>query len=114
MFNKLIYTFAAMLMIGLASQASAQEDSATKAEPLPISSSPSASSYAWKPMTFAQQRARFEAEQRALRMEWNNWIGYSPLRPSANASYMSNSYYSNYFSAQRGIMINTGRRGWYW
>ena len=28
------------------------------------------------PLTLAQQRARFEAEQRMYRTEWYNWMGY--------------------------------------
>jgi hypothetical protein len=81
---------------------------------LPITNSPSLSAYQYKPLTYAQQRARFESEQRALRMEWNNWIGYSPLRPNVNASYTSASSYQNYYATERGVIMNTGHRGWYW
>lgn len=67
-----------------------------------------------KPLTVSQQRARFEAEQRLYRAEWNNWIGYSPLRPSLNSSYMSN-IAPRYFVPSRGILIRTGQPlWWYW
>lgn len=95
-------------------QAQAQEDSLADIKTLPMSNSPSSAYYQYKPLTFAQQQARFEAEQRAYRMEWNRWIGYSPLRPTTNASYMSGSYRQSYFSADRGVFINTGGRSWFW
>lgn len=81
---------------------------------LPISESPSVQYYQVQPLTVAQQRARFEAEQRLYRMEWNNWTGYSPLRPTLNASYMSG-IAPRYFVPSRGILIHTGQhRSWYW
>jgi hypothetical protein len=96
-------------------QADAQENPTAQPQPaMPVSNSPSAVYYQYKPLTFAQQRARFEAEQRMYRMEWNLWIGHSPLRPNSNASYMAASYYQNYYNADRGVLINTGTRGWYW
>lgn len=83
---------------------------------LPISESPSIQYYQYQvqPLTVAQQRARFEAEQRLYRMEWNNWAGYSPLRPTLNASYMSG-IAPRYFVPSRGVLIHTGQaRSWYW
>ncbi len=65
-------------------------------------------------MTIPQMRARFAAEQRMLRMEWNEWIGYSPLRPNMNASYMSNGL-QRYYIPSRGVIVSTGSaRSWYW
>ena len=67
-----------------------------------------------QPLTYAQQRARFEAEQRLYRIEWNNWIGYSPSRPAVNSSYMS-SIAPRYFVPSRGVVYHTGQsRLWYW
>lgn len=43
-----------------------------------------------QPLTIAQQRARFEADQRMLRMQWNKWIGYEPLRPALPNATMQN------------------------
>lgn len=67
-----------------------------------------------KPLTFPQQVARYQAEQRMLRMQWNQWIGYSPLRPNMNSSYMSNGL-NRYYIPSRGIIV-TGNyhNGWYW
>jgi len=83
---------------------------------LPVSESPSIQYYQYQtqPLTVAQQRARFEAEQRLYRMEWNNWAGYSPLRPTLNASYMS-AIAPRYFVPSRGVLVHTGQaRSWYW
>ncbi|MEZ6135493.1 MAG: hypothetical protein R3C53_11345 [Pirellulaceae bacterium] len=67
-----------------------------------------------KELSIAQQRAIFAANQRVLRMEFNNWIGYSPLRPNVNASYMSSGY-PRYYIPSRGVFVSaTGGRAWYW
>lgn len=83
---------------------------------LPISEVPSVHYYQMQsqPLTYAQQRARFESEQRLYRIEWNNWIGYSPSRPTLNASYMSG-IAPRYYIPSRGILVHTGMgRSWYW
>lgn len=83
-----------------------------RALPLSLSTSPSDS--APQRLTIAQQRAKFAADQRALRTEWNNWIGYSPLRPDRNASYMSNGV-QRYYIPSRGVIVSSGMsRAWYW
>ena len=88
--------------------------SAPPVAPLPLSNSPSVQYPAPAPLSFAQQQARFEAEQRTLRMAWNNWIGYSPLRPNMNASYMSNGL-QQYYIPSRAVIVSTGHtRSWYW
>lgn len=80
---------------------------------LPLSNTPS-TAYEPAPLTYAQQIARFESEQRILRLEWNKWIGYDPLRPSMNASYMSNGL-RHYYIPARGWIVSTGpARSWYW
>lgn len=112
MFIKSITAFALALLLAFAvqSQAAAQEPATEK--PLPLSNSPSVAQS--KPLTFAQQNARFAAEQRMLRMEWNNWIGYSPLRPNMNASYMSNGFQRYYIPARASIVSGGTTRSWYW
>lgn len=94
-------------LAGMSSVAEAQQ-----ADPLPLSTSRSASQE--KPLTIAQQRARFAADQRMLRLEWNQWIGYEPLRPSMNSSYMSNGV-QRYYIPSRGLIVSTGAtNAWYW
>jgi len=83
---------------------------------MPLSNTPSVNYYQPDDAQFsiAQQRAWFAAQQEMYRQEWFNWIGYSPLRPTVNASYMSSGY-PRYFVPSRGVMINTGSvRSWYW
>jgi hypothetical protein len=91
----------------------AQEKAPATSQPLPMTKSPSASNYP-KPLTFSQQQARYEAEQRTLRLEWYRWMGYTPSRPSLNASYQS--YQPTfYYNGHRGILINANNpRHWYW
>lgn len=83
---------------------------------LPVSESTSIHYYQSQsqPLTYAQQRARFEAEQRIYRIEWNNWIGYSPSRPTVNSSYMSG-IAPRYYVPSRGVVYHPGQaRHWYW
>ena len=81
---------------------------------LPLSNTPSAAYPAWAPLTYAQQVARFESEQRMLRIQWNKWVGYDSLRPSMNASYMSNGS-RRYYIPSRGLIVTSGpTRTWYW
>ncbi len=103
----------ALLIACMVGQSQAQDNPVPPPpSPLPVSNSASLSNYYQGP-SLRQQQAMYEAEQRMLRMEWNRSIGYSPLRPSVNASYMTYGYQS-FYAPQRGIMVNTGHRGWYW
>ena len=86
---------------------------AQQPEPLPLSTSRS-SAYQERPLTIAQQRAKFAADQRMLRLEWNQWIGHEPLRPFMNASYMSNGS-PRYYIPSRGVIVSYGMgNAWYW
>lgn len=110
MTRKLIAAIA--LAVAFAATSVAQEPPAQPAAPLPLSSNPSA--YVSKPLTFAQQTARYEAEQRVLRIQWNKWIAHDPLRPTMNASYMSNGV-NRYYLPSRGVITSVGSsRMWYW
>ncbi|MCR9293167.1 MAG: hypothetical protein NXI32_10640 [bacterium] len=81
---------------------------------IPLSNSPSTSYASPPPLTYAQQTARFESEQRILRMQWNKWIGYEPLRPTMNASYMSNGV-QRYYIPARGVIVSPAyANAWYW
>ena len=92
----------------------AQEPLGKVDRPLPLGSSSSSSEFRPPELTLVQQRAKFAADQRMLRTEWNNWIGYSPLRPHMNASYMSNGS-PRYYIPSRGIIVSAGNAGtWYW
>jgi hypothetical protein len=106
--------FSMVLFLAAQSSAVAQEnDEALATRPLPLSNSNSYD-YTPQPLTIVQQRAKFEADQRTLRMNWNNWIGYSPSRPNMNASYMSNGMQTFYIPS-RGVIVTASRpRSWYW
>ena len=109
--NIIALGLALAFLAALQSNCAAQEAD-TEQSTLPLSNSASMS-YA-PPLTFAQQTARFHAEQRAIRMEWNNWIGYSPSRPNMNANYMSNGVHRFYIPS-RAVIISMGHtNGWYW
>ena len=61
-----------------------------------------------------RQRVQFEAQQRVLREQWYQWIGYSPARPSVNASYTSSTT-QQYYIPSRGRIISSGpARSLYW
>lgn len=93
-------------------QATAQAQEPSR--PLPLRTSNSPSDDVVKVPSVIQQRAMFAAEQRMLRIEYNNWIGYSPLRPNMNASYMSNGS-QRYYMPSRGAIVSAGNaRSWYW
>ena len=67
-----------------------------------------------KPLSFAQRTARYQAEQAMMRIQWNKWIGYEPLRPHMNASYMSNGS-QRYYIPSRGLVVTGGSvNAWYW
>jgi hypothetical protein len=83
---------------------------------LPLSNTPSMDHYHPQVSQFsiAQQRAWYAAQQNMYRQEWFNWIGYSPLRPTVNASYMSNGY-PRYYVPSRGVITSGGAvRSRYW
>lgn len=105
---------AMLLVLSHSIAANAQENVvAEKAPQLPLSNSPS-TNYVSKPLTFAQQTARFEAQQRVLRMQWNKWIAHDPLRPTMNASYMSNGVQRFYIPQRAAIVSPSAMRSWYW
>ncbi len=101
-----------LLVVCFLGQANAQDGNTPAPAGLPITNSTSASAY-YKLPSLAQQQAMYEAEQRMLRMEWRNWTNQSPLRPTMNASFMTGGYQS-YYAPQRGILVYSGHRGWYW
>ncbi|MFO0942842.1 MAG: hypothetical protein U0930_19060 [Pirellulales bacterium] len=100
-----------LLVVCAIGQARAQDDNLNQPA-LPITNSNSAAAY-YKLPSLAQQQAMHEAEQRMLRMEWRAWTNQSPLRPTMNASFMVGGY-QTYYVPQRGILVNSGHRGWYW
>jgi hypothetical protein len=86
---------------------------------LPLSTSVSVGGYdavVSQPLTMAQQRARFDADQRMLRMQWNKWIGYEPLRPSQPNVMMNNEMNPYYLQPVRYRPVwgvwNNGSRIW--
>lgn len=76
-------------------------------EAMPLSNTPSASDYAVpKPLSFAQQQARYSAEQATLRMEWNKWHGYLPARPNTNGSFMYTGLYNFHSGVNYAVTYN--------
>lgn len=96
-------------LLAMTATAQAQDTPAESALPMTNSSSVAAA----KPFTIAQQRAQFAADQRMFRIEFNNAIGYSPLRPSVSAGYMSYAP-QRYFINSRQTIVSPGTYSWYW
>ncbi len=99
----------------LASAARADETT----QSLPMSTTTSIGSYeatVSKPLTIAQQRARYDADQRMMRMQWNKWIGYEPARPALPYALTNNEWNPYYMHPVRyrpvwGV-VNYGSRIW--
>ncbi|MEZ6151466.1 MAG: hypothetical protein R3C09_15215 [Pirellulaceae bacterium] len=118
---------AAALLIGFSSVTCFAQDhafrddaaSVTESKRLPLSGSSAAAyqrydTYREEAQQQIRQRVQFEARQRVLREEWNQWIGYSPARPTVNASNLSNGL-PYYYVPSRGQIVTTGMgRSWYW
>ena len=101
-------------MLAVPSVVKAQEPANRIDRQLPLVTANSPSDSVPQELTIVQQRAKFAADQRMLRTEWNNWIGYSPLRPNLNSSYMSNGT-QRYYIPSRGVIVSAGNaRAWYW
>lgn len=121
--KKLILAPAMVVVLTLCSQTSnaqapPQQPAATSQAPerLPLfSSDPANYAYTPAPLSYRQQQAQYVEFQRTMRMEFNRNIGYSPLRPNMNASYMSNGL-QKYYIPQRGVFISTGsgHSSWFW
>ncbi len=97
----------------------ARADDPSASTSLPLTTSSSWDSYNGtvpQPLTIAQQRARYQADQRMMRMEWNKWIGYEPLRPSMPNAMMSNELNHHYMQPVRYRPVwgvwNNGSRIW--
>jgi hypothetical protein len=92
-------------------QARAQEP---EKDVLPLTTSTSAAMYFPQPLTYPQQMARYEAEQRTMRMERNRWIGFDPARPITNSSYTYSGLYN--FNPGNSYLVAYGSRsrfyGW--
>ena len=105
-----IIAMAFMLCAAICSGVSAQEPG-SPSDKMALSNS---SSVTAKPLTFPQQVARYEAQQRVMRMQWNASIGYSPLRPNMNASWMSNGVQVFYIPSRSVFVSTNSARAWYW
>jgi len=123
-FLKVLPCLAGVLAL-LASSARADDPLASEplasqaAAPLPLSTTTSLGNYEValpKPLTLAQQRARYEADQRMLRIQWNKWIGYEPLRPALPNALTNNEMNPYYFQPVRYRPVwgvwNYGSRPW--
>ncbi|MGN6135492.1 MAG: hypothetical protein ACTHOU_13480 [Aureliella sp.] len=107
----------ALCLIFQAGQAKA--DDTVVPPPLPLTSPSPLAGYeavAPRPLSIAQQRARYEADQRMLRMQWNKWIGYEPLRPSQPNALTNNEMNPYYMQPVRYRPVwsvwNYGSRIW--
>jgi hypothetical protein len=108
---RLLLVIAVLVAIAPVTLAQEAEDSAQK---LPLSTANYDAAVRQEPLTIPQQRARFASDQRMMRLEFNNWIGYSPLRPNVNSSYMSAGY-PRYYIPSRNVIVSTGpTRAWFW
>ncbi len=116
------HLLSAALLIGFSSVTCFAQDNAAPASEskrLPLSGSSTAAyqrydAYREEAQQQIRQRVQFEARQRVLREEWNQWIGYSPARPTVNASNLSNGL-PYYYVPSRGQIVTTGMgRSWYW
>ncbi len=113
--NKQTILFLLIAASAMAAPLQSQAQEPDSANPLPMSTSTSASQYFPKPLTYPQQLARYEAEQRAMRMEYNRWIGFDPARPTTNSSFMVSGLY-NFAPSYNSYSIAYGSRhrfyGW--
>lgn len=118
---------AVALLIGFSSTPCFAQDNAFQGAPapamqsgrLPLSGASAAAyqnydAYREEARQQIRQRIQFEAQQRVLREEWNQWIGYSPARPTVNGSNLSNGL-PYYYIPSRGQIVNNGLgRSGYW
>jgi hypothetical protein len=95
------------------------DDPPAATAPLPLSTTASLGNYeaaVSKPLTIAQQRARFEADQRMMRIQWNKWIGYEPHRPALHNALTNNEMNPYYMQPTRYRPVwgvwNYGSRPW--
>lgn len=112
--QNLLFLLVVAAIMSVPFQAKAQQPLEPEKDVLPLTTSTSAAMYFPKPLTYPQQIARYEAEQRSMRMERNRWIGYEPARPNTNSSYMYSGLYN--FSAGNDYSVAYGSRhrfyGW--
>ncbi|RMF39555.1 MAG: hypothetical protein D6753_13570 [Planctomycetota bacterium] len=102
----------AVCLVGASATCAVGQEPTAVPPPLPLVASESMSQV--QPLTFTQQLARMEAEQRAMRIQWYNWIGYSRLRPTVNATHLSTTL-PRYYIPSRGVIVKyAGGSAWYW
>ena len=118
-FLSVLPCLAGLLAIAAASARADDPPLPAAASPLPLSTTTSLGGYEAvvpQPLTIAQQRARYEADQRMLRMQWNKWIGYEPLRPSLPNALTNNEMNPYYLQPVRYRPVwtvwNYGSRPW--
>lgn len=99
-------------VVACATPSQAQEPESANA--LPMTTSTSAALYFPKPLTYPQQIARYEAEQRAMRMEYNRWIGFDPARPATNSSWMYSGLYNFTPSVSYSVAYGSRHRFYGW
>ena len=107
---KMLLTIAGVLTAAVPALAQEPES----ANGLPMTTSTSASMYFPKPLTYPQQLARYEAEQRAMRMSYNRWIGFDPARPATNSSWMYSGLYNFTPSVNYSVAYSSRHRFYGW
>jgi hypothetical protein len=105
----LLIVVAALMVVPYQSQAQEPEK-----DVLPLTTSTSAAMYFPKPLTYPQQMARYEAEQRSMRMERNRWIGFDPARPITNSSYTYSGLYNFNPGSSYSIAYGSRHRFYGW
>lgn len=117
--SKLLAAVCSCCLLTIASTSFAQENlfrgepAARPDNALPLSDSSSLANQP-RPLTYPQQVARFAAQQRVARIEFNRSIGYTPLRPTVNESVFAYSRSNYYMPATGGVYSPGYYAGWYW
>ncbi len=115
-FNNALAIACAVAIMAVASNCNAQEfggsDTSASDKPLSLTVSESVAATP-KPLTYAQQRARFAEQQRLYRIEMRRMVGYSPLRPTVNASFQAYAP-DRFYMPRRDVITMPGVSMWYW
>ncbi|MFO1064722.1 MAG: hypothetical protein U0892_12735 [Pirellulales bacterium] len=106
-------------MVMAAVECRAQDDAAQTKTALPLTTMTNLSEYQARvpaPLTISQQRARYAADMRMVRIEQNKNIGFEPLRPYQTAPLSNNEWNHYYYQPVRYRPVwgvwNYGSRIW--
>lgn len=112
--QRILFVLAVAAVMSVSLQAQAQQNLDSEKDTLPLTTSTSAAMYFPKPLTYPQQLARYEAEQRTMRMERNRWIGLDPARPITNSSYTYSGLYNFNPGSSYSVAYSSRNRFYGW